>query len=120
MKTTIKILSFTIFFISAWVSGQQKPEPTFEVAGNMVKAIYYHENGQIAQVGCFKAGKLQGEWVMFDENGTKISLGSYDKGIRTGEWFFWTTDGSKLREVSYADGKLVGVTEWKNTDKMVL
>jgi len=97
-------------------SNAQLKEPKFEVLSDaMIKAVYYHPNGQIAQIGCFKHGKLQGEWVMFDEVGKKITVGEYEEGKRTGEWFYWKPDGEALREVTYCNGKLVNVVEWTNS-----
>ena len=109
MKTVLTGLAVVLFSISMTA---QTPEPTFEVVGEMVKGIYYHDNGQIAKIGCFKDGRLQGEWVMFDKNGIKISLGHYNQGKRTGEWFFWKPDGEAMRVVNYHDGKLLSVVEW--------
>lgn len=109
MKSVLTVLAVMLFSISMVA---QRPEPTFERVGDMVKGIFYHDNGQIAQVGCFKDGKLQGEWVTFDKNGTKISLGHYNQGKRTGKWVFWRPDGEAMREVSYRDGKLLSVVEW--------
>lgn len=109
MKSVLTGVAVVLFSLSMKA---QEPQPTFERVGEMVKGIYYHDNGQIAQVGCFKNGKLQGAWVMFDKNGAKISLGHYNQGKRTGEWFFWKPDGEALREVSYYNGKLLSVVEW--------
>ena len=99
----------------------QNKEPKIEVLNNtMVKIIYYHDNGEIAQIGCFKNGKLEGEWVMFADSGKKIALGHYEKGKRNGEWFFWKVNGDALREVTYLDGKLINVVEWSNSKALAL
>lgn len=105
-----------LVFLSMTVANAQKKEPKFEVLSDtMVKAIYYHSNGEISQIGCFKNGRLQGEWIMFDENGKKIALGEYKEGKRIGEWFYWNPNGEALREVTYSNGKLINVIEWKNS-----
>lgn len=88
----------------------QKPEPTFERDGDMLKATYYHDNGEVAQQGYFLNGQLHGEWVMFDPQGDKMASGTYDQGKKTGKWFFWKAD--RLHEVDYAANRIVHVKEW--------
>ena len=41
----------------------QEIKPKFEVVDNMVKATYYHDNGQVSQEGLYLDGKLHGKWV---------------------------------------------------------
>ena len=106
---TILLLAFT-GFVNA-----QKKEPMVEKVGNMLKVTFYHENGEIAQIGCLKNRKLQGEWTMYSEDGKKIALGHYHEGKRTGEWFYWKTDGDALREVYYEEGRIINVIEWSNS-----
>ncbi|MDT0606341.1 toxin-antitoxin system YwqK family antitoxin [Croceitalea rosinachiae] len=109
-----------IFTVGSFTMNAQKIEPKYEKVGEIVKAIYFHDNGQIAQIGCIKNGKLQGEWVMFTESGKKIAIGHYDEGKRIGEWFFWKVDGEALREVTYSEGRLVNVIEWNNSKDITL
>ncbi len=111
----LKTIVVLVFLYTAFTHAQKK-EPKFEVLSDtMVKAIYYHNNGEISQIGCFKNGKLQGEWIMFNENGKKIAIGEYKEGKRIGEWFYWKPNGEALREVTYFNGKLVNVIEWTNS-----
>ena len=116
MKTTAKLLVFATLALSFSLSAQKK-KPEFVKVGSMIKAVYYHENGSIAQMGCFNLkGKLQGEWVMFAQDGSKISIGSYENGKRNGNWFYWKPNGEMLREVSYTNGRLVSLVEWTNSN----
>jgi antitoxin component YwqK of YwqJK toxin-antitoxin module len=62
-----KILILSALLISGLTFAQNK-EPKLETVGNMVKATYYFENGQIQQEGFFKNGKLEGKWVSYDTN----------------------------------------------------
>lgn len=115
----VKTIVVLVFLCTTYVDAQKK-EPKFEVLNDaVVKAIYYHNNGEISQIGCFKNGKLQGEWIMFDENGKKIAIGEYKEGKRVGEWFYWKSDGEALREVTYSNGKLVNVIEWTNSKALL-
>lgn len=118
----MKIIKVVLVLAFAYAScaNAQKKEPKFERVGNMIKAVFYHDNGQIAQVGCIKEGKLQGEWVMFAETGKKIAVGKYEEGKRTGNWFFWKINGEALREVTYNDGKLMNVVEWNHSNTVSL
>ena len=67
----------------------QDIKPTFEKDGKMIKATYFHDNGEIAQTGFLLEGKLHGDWVMFDNEGKKIATGQYMNGRKSGKWFFW-------------------------------
>ncbi len=114
MKTLFTIMAIAI----TAVGFSQDIEPKFEKEGESVKATYYHENGEIAQLGFFKEGKLHGEWKMYNEDGKKIVMGQYELGKRTGKWFFWEKDG--LKEVDYADNKIANVVKWRNSEAIVL
>ena len=71
-------------------------EPKLEVVGNLVKATYYHDNGQIQQEGFFKDGKLEGKrpFVASDKPVSKIPksergglVGQVDANVGFKEWF---------------------------------
>ncbi|MEO1012444.1 MAG: nicotinic acid mononucleotide adenyltransferase [Bacteroidota bacterium] len=113
MKTLTLVLAFAF---SIGMSAQQI-EPTFEKDGEMVKASYFHANGETAQTGYFLEGKLHGEWKMFDEQGQKKAMGHYHMGKRIGTWYFW--DGDVMNEVDFTDNKIVNV-ESKNAKSLVI
>lgn len=92
----------------------QEHKPTLEKVGNMVKATYYHENGELAQTGYMLNGKLHGEWLMYNEQGKKMVAGKYDLGKKVGKWFFW--EGEILKEVDFNQNKVVQVKEWNNSE----
>lgn len=50
---TVVLALFTTF-------GFAQQKPTLEKQGDLVKVVYYHHNGTIAQTGFFKEGKLHG------------------------------------------------------------
>jgi len=105
-----KIMILGALTISA-LSFAQAKKPVLEQEGNLVKATYYYDNGQIEQQGHFKDGKLDGNWVAFDEKGNKKSMGNYANGNKTGKWFFW---GDKaLSEVDYSNSRVASVKSWK-------
>ena len=105
-----KIMILGALVISTFTFAQAK-KPILELDGNLVKATYYFDNGQIQKQGYFKEGKLDGSWVAFDENGNKKSIGEYTKGEKTGKWFFW---GDKaLSEVDYSNSRVASVKSWK-------
>lgn len=89
----------------------QNTKPKLEVVGNLVKATYFHENGNIQQQGFFKDGKLQGEWTSYDISGNKTAIGVYDKGEKAGKWFFW--NNAVLSEVDYSNNQIASVKNWK-------
>lgn len=99
-----------MMLVSAMVSASGN-EPKLEAVGTLVKATYYHDNGQISQQGFFKDGKADGKWVSYDVNGNKTSIGEFSQGQKVGKWFFWSSD--VLREVDYADSRVATVKNWK-------
>ncbi len=115
----VKTITILALALTTFVSAQKK-DPKVEKVGNMLKVTFYHENGEIAQVGCLKNGKLQGEWTMFSETGKKIALGYYEEGQRTGDWFFWKPNGEALREVTFYDGKPTNIIEWSASKALSL
>lgn len=111
----VALLLIGMFTISL---AAQEIEPKFEKEGKLVKATYYHDNGEIAQTGFFLNDKLHGEWKMYDAKGNKIAMGQYDNGSRTGKWFFW--EGQELQEVAYLDNQIMNIKKWKNAETVVL
>jgi antitoxin component YwqK of YwqJK toxin-antitoxin module len=85
--------------------------PKLEAVGNLVKATYVYDNGQVKQVGFYENGKLQGKWVSYDVNGKKTAVAEYNKGQKVGKWFFW--NNSVLSEVDYSDNRVASVKNWK-------
>ncbi len=110
MKKAIFLMA-VVFSVGMY---SQSTEPTLEKVGEMVKATYFHENGEIAQVGHYLDGKLHGQWFMYNTEGNKIASGKYINGIKSGKWFFW--EGEILKEVDYADNRIVDVKNWNQTE----
>ena len=106
-----------IFFMAVMFSVcmySQDTEPTLEKVGKMVKATYFHENGEIAQTGFLLKGKLHGQWLMYNAEGRKIASGKYIDGKRAGKWFFW--EGQILKEVDFVDNRIVNVKNWNQSE----
>lgn len=80
--------------------------------GDLVKGIFYYDNGVIQQEGTYKNGKLHGQWIAYDRDGKKNAVAFYHKGQKTGKWFFWQKD--KLVEVDYNDNDIASVKTYKN------
>lgn len=110
-------LALALIFSFAVFAQEKAVEPKFEKDGKMVKATYYHENGEIAQIGHYLNGKLQGEWISYDVTGEKIAIANYDEGKKTGKWFFWNDE--TLKEVDYTDNRIANVTVWNNDNPIV-
>ncbi|WP_088340158.1 toxin-antitoxin system YwqK family antitoxin [Robiginitalea sediminis] len=96
----------------------QTSEPVVEKEGKSVKATYFHENGEVAQVGYFLNGQLHGEWKMYDVQGRKIAMGQYVEGKKSGKWFFWSGEG--LKEVDYNNNQIASVTQWNNGEAVAI
>jgi antitoxin component YwqK of YwqJK toxin-antitoxin module len=88
----------------------QKANVQTEKVGDLTKATYYYENGNIEQQGTFNSeGKLHGEWVSYDVNGEKLAIGKYDNGKKVGKWLFWQK--GVVKEVDYKDSKITNVND---------
>jgi len=114
MKKAVLFLA-VMFVVSV---SAQDIKPTFEKMGKMVKATYFHDNGEIAQTGYIMNGKLHGDWVMFNVEGKKIATGQYVNGEKTGKWFFWKDD--VLSEVDFTDNRIVQVKNWNHGDAVTV
>ena len=88
----------------------QGVEPKFEVVDQIVKATYYHDNGQIKEQGFYLDGKLHGKWISYNQDGTKQTIGEYENGKKTGKWFFWNENS--LNEVDFNDSRIAEVKKW--------
>ncbi len=104
-----KYIILTVLMLSA-LGFAQAIEPKYEIDGNLVKATYFHENGNVKQTGFYKNGKVQGNWTSFSENGEKLAQGEYSNGIKTGKWFFWNQNS--LNEVDYSDSRIAAIKKW--------
>jgi antitoxin component YwqK of YwqJK toxin-antitoxin module len=104
-----KYITLGIMLVSGVIFSHTTPK--LEAHGDMVKATYYYENGQIQQEGYFKDGKPEGNWVAYDINGNKKSIGEYTNGQKTGKWVFWSDNA--LSEVDYSNSKISKIKTWK-------
>ncbi|WP_343487095.1 nicotinic acid mononucleotide adenyltransferase [Allomuricauda sp. d1] len=114
MKKLILLLA-AVFTIGVYA---QDIKPTYEKVGDMVKATYFHDNGEIAQTGFYLNGKLHGQWRMYNEEGKKIATGKYEMGQRSGKWFFW--EGQTLKEVDFTDNRITNVIQWNNAEAVAV
>ena len=105
-----KIMILGALVISA-LTFAQDVKPKLEQEGQLVKATYYHENGQMQQEGFFRDGKLVGIWVSYDVNGVKKAIGEYSNGQKIGKWLFW--NDKTLSEVDYSESRIASVKNWK-------
>lgn len=103
------ILTFTMLFSVVLLAQAKNIEPTFEKNGDMVKATYFHDNGEIAQTGHLLNNKLHGEWVSFNSEGKKTGVAQYNMGNKVGKWFMWS--GNNLTEVDYDNNRIVNVVK---------
>lgn len=110
MKTAIFFLA-VMFSVSI---NAQATEPTFEKVGKVVKATYFHENGEIAQTGYFLNNELHGQWFMYNTDGKKIASGKYVEGKKSGKWFFW--EDEILKEVDFVANRMVNVKNWNQSE----
>ena len=104
-----KCVLMGMMLLSGVIFAQETPK--LEAVGELVKATYYYENGQVQQEGFFKDGKPEGRWIAYDMKGNKKSIGEYSEGQKTGKWFFW--NNASLNEVDYSESRIASVKQWK-------
>lgn len=110
MRRGILILA-VLFSISTFA---QEVTPKFEKEGKMIKATYFHDNGEIAQTGYMVDGKLHGQWYMYSAEGKKVATGKYNHGKRAGKWLFW--NGDILKEVDFVENRIATVKNWNQSE----
>jgi antitoxin component YwqK of YwqJK toxin-antitoxin module len=104
-----KIILIAALLVSG-VFFAQEVKPKFDIVDNMVKATYYHDNGQVSQEGFYLYGKLHGKWTSYTTVGTKQTMGEYENGSKVGKWFFW--NAASLSEVDFSKSKIDAVKKW--------
>lgn len=82
----------------------QSVEPEYEIQGNLIKATYFYDNGNIKEEGFYKDGKVHGKWISYSENGAKMAEGEYINGVKTGNWKF--NDDIKSSNVVYVNNRI--------------
>lgn len=112
-----KVIILAIFFISA-IGFSQEKETNFEKEGDLVKATYYYDNGNVKVEGYFKNKKLTGTWTSFDKAGNKTKIAQYNKGKKVGKWFVWGRE--TLKEINYTNNVVVSVNDWKSESRLAV
>lgn len=109
-----------IFFVllTFKLNAQDSIKPKFEKEGELTKAVFYHDNAEIAQTGYFKNEKRHGNWISYHPSGKKSAMGTYKSGLKTGQWFFWSEND--LIEVIYKENKIINVLRWNNSEKKLI
>ena len=113
----IMLVSLAILTGGALIAQENSIKKEFQKKGDLIEATFFHENGQVAQKGFYKNGKVHGEWIAYDHSGNKKAIGKYSEGLKTGKWFFWHED--ILTEVDYEESRIASVNNWKIKDAIV-
>jgi antitoxin component YwqK of YwqJK toxin-antitoxin module len=112
----------TMMIIAACLFGgilfAQEANVEYAKQGDLIKGVFYYDNGVIQQEGTYKNGKLHGQWISYDRNGKKSAVAYYHKGDKTGKWFFWRQD--KLVEVDYSKNDIAQVQSYSSGDSNTL
>jgi len=114
MKTMMTILACLI----GGVLFSQEANVEYAKQGDLIKGVFFYENGLVKQEGTYKNGKLHGQWISYDKNGKKNAVAFYHKGEKTGKWFFWRQD--KLIEVDYSKNDIASVQTYTSGDTNTL
>ena len=106
-----------LLFISA-LGFSQKNETTFEKEGNLVKATYFYDNGDIKVQGYFKNKQLTGTWTSYDLKGNKNQIANYKGGKKVGKWLIWNNE--TIKEINYNKNTIVSVNNYKLATRLVI
>lgn len=116
MKNVQCLLILAVILLSTTLTAQEM-KPVFEKEGDLIKGIFYYENGNISQEGTYKDGKLHGKWVSYNKSGKKTAIAYYRNGEKNGKWFFWSAD--VLTEVDYENNRITEVKSYQSTGSLV-
>jgi len=86
--------------------------------GDLVKGVFFYDNGIIQQEGTYKNGELHGQWISYDRDGKKNAVAYYHEGNKTGKWFFWRQ--GNLVEVDYTKNDIASVKTYNSGDSSTL
>lgn len=111
------VLGLAIFLGGIVTAQESNVKKEVRQQGDITEAVFYHENGEVAQKGTYKNGKLHGEWVSYDQQGNTLALGKYANGVKTGKWFFWNED--RLSEVDFENNAIASVIHRVNENGLV-
>ena len=111
-----KLLILLVMLTVGFVAAQQKNVKYEVESEDLVKVIYYYEDGTVKEEGFFKNKKLEGKWSKYDSQGKKIVEVHYKEGIKVGTWFYW--NDTSLKQVNYKDNTIASVNVWKEDSKL--
>ena len=106
-----KYLLIVVMMVSGVVFSQDN-NPVLEAEGQLVKATYYYDNGNVQQVGYFRDGKLDGKWTSYEVNGTIKAIAEYTNGEKSGKWIF--SDAITSKEVDFSNNQIVAISSKTN------
>lgn len=112
MKKIVLTLIALVFALQLGIS--QEKAPSFEKQGDLVKATYYFDNGQVKEVGFFKGEKLHHQWVTYNQEGNITMVAFYNEGLKDGNWY--VVDGDAIKKITYKSNKLILVEEVEEMD----
>ncbi len=102
------------------MQGQWARRHTSADGGMFTEKPFTLFQGPFDSITNFKAGKLDGQWIIYDRAKRSIIEIGYKDGIRDGlaTWFY--PDTTKMRQVTFKQGTLDGeVVEWDEDGRMV-
>ena len=125
MKKTLLLILFVTGFCfgqtydqieETYDNGFPKVIKTYKVSKSklkLVKAVYWHPNGQKRYEGTYKDGNEDGIWTGWHENGQKEYEGTIKDGKEDGLITFWYENGQIEDEGNFTNGKKHGLfTKW--------
>ena len=102
------------------MQGQWARRHTSAEGGMFTEKPFTLFQGPYDSVAKFKAGKLDGQWIVYDRAHRSIFEIGYKDGIRDGlaTWFY--PDTTKMRQATFKEGVLDGeVAEWDEDGRLV-
>ena len=86
---------------------------------DLIKKIWYHENGKLVYEWNYKDGKLEGKQYKWYDNGKFRYERNYKDGNYDGKQYTWYDDGKLWYEWNFENGKLIKRKYYEKENKII-
>ena len=98
----VAVFGFSVAFANGPES-IEKNKKVEQLSSNIFKVTYFHDNGEVREVGFYKDNQMYGEWNTFNEDGQLIAEGFFNENKKVGTWKFYNAAGIEIGAVQFVD-----------------
>lgn len=106
MRALLIALVAVFGFSAAFANGPESVEKNKKVeqlSSNLFKVTYFHDNGEVREIGFYKDSQMYGQWNTFSEEGQLLTEGYFMDNKKVGTWKFYDMDGQQIGAVQFVD-----------------